>query len=221
MKKKRNYKIIGSLGVVLFFLGNVVGGYAIWDQLFRSVQNNIIQIGIGTTATLNQVSLNYDEDNLLIADNMPLRTDDDINTSFQRTYEIELLVKGTNELITPYIENGSGEMWYAEIKVVNVLVLKNGTNVTNDAAGALQFRIDFTQGQTTINNDEYTVASFQNNTLVQSVLIINNGTYIPTQFTILISIINLYTDLQSSALHDSSITFDLQLEITENPEAMQ
>lgn len=222
--KKSNFPVIkfGLLGLLtLVNVFNVSIGFGIWDQLSANQDGNVITIGTGTSVSFTQTTANFTNTNLLIAENMATRTSNDINTSINTTYEIELVNDVTNEVITPYMDAGTGETWFAEIKIGNVLIENNNVDVTSNGAGALRFRIDFIQNSQTTTGTNTVVSAFNaQSELVQSIEIIDNGTYIPTDFQVHLSIINEYTDAHSIALHGASVSYEIYLEITKVPESM-
>ena len=222
---KKNKVILiksGLLGLLtLVNILNVSIGFGIWDELSVNQTGNVITIGTGTAVSFTQSAANFNENNLLIADNMATRTSNDINTSINTTYTIELVNDVTNQVITPNMNAGSGETWFVEIKIANVLIENNSVDVTNHGAGALRFRIDFIQNSVTTSGNDTVVSGFNAQTeLVESIEIIDNGTYIPTQFQVHLSIINEYTDAHSLALHGANVSYEINLEITQVPETM-
>ena len=221
---KNKFKVFQhiSIGFLIIINGlNISVGFSFWDELNRTLPNQTIQIGTGTEVVFEQTAANFNEFNLLIADNMATRTSNDINTSITTTYTIDLRDKETNETITPLMNAGVGETWFAEVKIGNVSILNDEVDVTANGAGALQFAVDFIQDGQTTNGNDVTVLNFNaNEELVESIAIINNGTYRPTQFQIHLSIINLYTDAHSIALHGANVTYDIFLEITKTVETM-
>jgi len=221
---KNKFKVFQhiSIGFLIIINGlNISVGFSFWDELNRTLPNQTIQIGTGTEVVFEQTAANFNEFNLLIADNMATRTSNDINTSITTTYTIDLRDKETNETITPLMNAGVGETWFAEVKIGNVSIINDEVDVTANGAGALQFAVDFIQNSQTTNGNDVTVINFNaNEELVESIAIINNGTYRPTQFQIHLSIINLYTDAHSIALHGANVTYDIFLEITKTVETM-
>ena len=221
---KNKFKVFQhiSIGFLIIINGlNISVGFSFWDELNRTLPNQTIQIGTGTEVVFEQTAANFNEFNLLIADNMATRTSNDINTSITTTYTIDLRDKETNETITPLMNAGVGETWFAEVKIGNVSIINDEVDVTANGAGALQFAVDFIQDGQTTNGNDVTVLNFNaNEELVESIAIINNGTYRPTQFQIHLSIINLYTDAHSIALHGANVTYDIFLEITKTVETM-
>jgi hypothetical protein len=221
---KNKFKVFQhiSIGFLIIINGlNISVGFSFWDELNRTLPNQTIQIGTGTEVVFEQTAANFSEFNLLIADNMATRTSNDINTSITTTYTIDLRDKETNETITPLMNAGVGETWFAEVKIGNVSIINDEVDVTANGAGALQFAVDFIQDSQTMNGNDVTVLNFNaNEELVESIEIINNGTYRPTQFQIHLSIINLYTDAHSIALHGANVTYDIFLEITKTVETM-
>jgi hypothetical protein len=231
---KNKFKVFQhiSIGFLIIINGlNISVGFSFWDELNRTLPNQTIQIGTGTEVVFEQTAANFNEFNLLIADNMATRTSNDINTSITTTYTIDLRDKETNETITPLRNAGVGETWFAEVKIGNVSIINDEVDndeddndeddVTANGAGALQFAVDFIQDGQTTNGNDVTVLNFNaNKELVESIAIIDNGTYRPTQFQIHLSIINLYTDAHSIALHGANVTYDIFLEITKTVETM-
>jgi uncharacterized repeat protein (TIGR02543 family) len=214
---KNKYQLLKNISLTLLVLINVFNvsvGFSFWDDLSQVSPGQTIQIGTGAAVSFSQTAVNFDEDNILIAENMVTRTSDDINTSIATTYTIDLVNKATNETITPYMDAGNGETWFAEVKIGNVVIMNGGTDVTNDGDGALRFAVDFIQDSVTTNGDDITVDDFDSNgDLIERINLIDNGVYLPTQFQVHLSIINLYTDAHSIALHGANVTYDIFLEI--------
>lgn len=209
------------LVLVCLNLFNVAIGFGIWDNVSNVQSTQTIRIGVGTSVVMTQTEANFTETSLLIADNMATRTNQDINTSIATTYAVEIINDLTNAPITPYTDAGTGETWFLEIKIGQVLILNDNVDVTVNGAGALRFRIDFEQTSGVTQGTATTVENFNaQNELVRSIEIIDNGVYIPTEFQVHISIINLYTDAHSIALHGANITYEIYLEITPSPESM-
>lgn len=222
MKRNNSLKsALLTISLITINFLNISIGFSIWDRLEANTNQNTIRIGIGTSLRFFYSSQNFGENDLLIAENMAMRTSEDVNTSIATTYTIELVVKDTSEIITPYIEIDTGETWFAEVKIANVSIVNNGVDVTAEGSGALRFTIDFLQASQTIEGTPTVVDDFNlQNELVESVEIINNGTYIATQFEVHLSIINWYTDAHSIALHGANVSYEIELEITQNPETM-
>ncbi len=222
--RKNNYQLIkiGLLSLLtLLNVFNVSIGFGVWDGLVTNQSQNVITIGTGTSVSFSQSAANFTGTNLLIAENMATRTSDDINTSINTTYTIELVNDISNQVITPYSNAGAGETWYAEVKIGSVLIENNDVNVTANGAGALRFRVDFIQNsQTTTGNNTVVSAFNAQSELVESIAIIDNGTYLSTEFQVHLSIINEYTDAHSIALHGANVSYQIQLEITKGPETM-
>jgi len=223
-KMKKRFRLYQHIAIALLVIINGLNisvGFSFWDELNRTLPNQTIQIGTGTEVVFSQTAANFTASNLLIAENMATRTSNDINTSIATTYTIDLRDKETNETITPLMHAGVGETWFAEVKIGNVSIINDEVDVTANGAGALQFAVDFIQNSQTTNGNDVTVLNFNaNEELVESIEIIHNGTYIPTQFQIHLSILNLYTDAHSIALHGANVTYDIFLEITKTVETM-